>query len=120
MGALRDALWEGVRARVPDVARIGDPNRTLANTLTVAFGGAEGETVLIGLDLAGVAASSGSACTSGSLEPSHVLLAMGLGDAVARSVVRLSVGHATTAADIEHALAMLPDVVARARREEAA
>ena len=113
---LRDALWAGILSRVPDARWIGgDAAALLPNTLHVAFPGADGEALLLGLDLAGVAASSGSACTAGSLDPSHVLLAIGLPDRLARAAVRFSVGWSTAPADIERALALLPALVERAR-----
>jgi cysteine desulfurase len=75
----------------------------------------EGESVLLLLDQAGIAASSGSACTSGSLEPSHVLLALGLAPEFANASLRFSLGHATSDADIDHLLAVLPPIIARLR-----
>jgi cysteine desulfurase len=75
----------------------------------------EGESVLLLLDQAGIAASSGSACTSGSLEPSHVLLALGLAPELANASVRFSLGHATSDADIDHLLAVLSPIIARLR-----
>lgn len=120
VAALRDRLWSGVVAAVPDVVRLGHPERTLPNTLAVAFPGASGEVLLMGLDLAGVSASSGSACTAGSLEPSAAVLAMGVSDPVARSVVRFSLGHLSTEVEVDAVLRLLPEVVRRARTEVAA
>ncbi len=117
--ALRERLWEGLAGALDGLTRLGDPARTLPNTLNVLVDGADGETMLIGLDLAGVAASSGSACTAGSLEPSHVLLAMGLPSDRARGALRLSLGHTTTRADVDAALARIPPVVRMAREEAA-
>jgi cysteine desulfurase len=114
LGTLRDRLWSGIQA-VRGVTRLGDPDRCLPNTLSVAFEGADGETLLMALDLAGVSVSSGSACTAGSLDPSHVLLAMGLDDTTARSTVRFSIGWSTTVDDIDGAIARLPPLVDRAR-----
>jgi cysteine desulfurase len=114
LATLRDRLWAGIEP-LGGVRRLGEPTRCLPNTLSVAFEGAEGETLLMALDLAGVSVSSGSACTAGSLEPSHVLLAMGLDDATARSVVRFSLGWSTTVEEIDGAIARLPDLVRRAR-----
>jgi cysteine desulfurase len=115
IGALRDRLWDGIRARIEGVHRNGDPERCLPNTLNVSFDDAEGEVVLVSLDLEGVSVSSGSACTAGSLEPSHVLLAMGLDKARAKGAVRFSLGRGTTAAEIDRVLGLLPDIVARTR-----
>lgn len=112
--ALRDRLWAAV-ARIDGAHRNGDPEAALPNTLNVSFDGVEGEVVLASLDLEGVSVSSGSACTAGSLEPSHVLLAMGLAPERARGAVRFSLGRGTTQADVDHVADLLPDVVARGR-----
>ena len=116
---LRDGLFQAMLAAIPDVVRVGAPESCLGNTLSVAFPGAEGEALLMGLDLAGVAVSSGSACTAGSLEPSHVLSAMGLAEATARAVVRFSLGHGNVPEDVGVVMDVLPTVVARARKERA-
>jgi cysteine desulfurase len=87
----------------------------LPNTLNVAFEGAAGELLLQALDLEGVAVSAGAACHSGSVEPSHVLAAMGLAPVRARASLRFSVGLGNDAAQIDFVLALLPDLVARAR-----
>jgi cysteine desulfurase len=113
--ALITSLWSSIANDIPDAVRIAGDVATLPNTLLTAFPGAEGETLLIGLDLEGVSASSGSACTAGSLEPSHVLLAMGLEPRVAGSALRFSVGPETDAEDIARVCRVLPLVVARAR-----
>jgi cysteine sulfinate desulfinase/cysteine desulfurase-like protein len=81
---LRDRLWEGIRALFPGAILNGSVSARLANTLNVGFPGVEGDTLLINLDLAGICASSGAACMVGSIEPSHVLLAMGVDPAIAR------------------------------------
>ena len=93
---LRDRLIEGIRERIPDVRLNGHPTQRLPNNVNFSFEGVEGEPVLLGLDFAGVAASSGSACTSGSLEPSHVLLALGLSADLAHSSLRLTLGRENT------------------------
>jgi cysteine desulfurase len=110
---LRDWLWEGIRAEFPATIRNGDPEHTLANTLNVSFPGADGETLLIGLDMEGVSASSGSACMVGSVQPSHVLLAMGVPEKIAQATVRFSLGKPTTGAEIEAALTALSRVLER-------
>jgi cysteine desulfurase len=110
---LRDRLWEGIHALVPGAIQNGHPTERLANTLNVSFPGLEGESLLIALDLAGIGASSGSACMVGSVLPSHVLLAMGVPPELARATVRFSLGKPTTDAEIDAALAALPDVFAR-------
>jgi cysteine desulfurase len=90
--------------------------RVLPNTLNVEFEGAAGELLLQALDLEGVAVSSGAACASGSIAPSHVLAAMGRSARAARGSLRLSVGHGVDELQIDHVLALLPDLVERARR----
>jgi len=115
---LRDRLWEGLAAKVPGAVRNGDPDHVLCNTLNVTFRDTPGEVVLQALDLEGVAASAGAACASGSITPSHVLVAMGLSPEEARGTLRLSVGHGNDASQIDRVLALLPDLVARARAAE--
>jgi cysteine desulfurase len=112
---LRDRLWNGILEKVRGVRRNGSSAAVLPNTLSVEFAGADGETLLQALDLEGIAVSTGSACSSGSIEPSHVLLAMGRSPAEARATLRFSVGHGVDDAQIEAALARLPDLVARVR-----
>ena len=118
--ALREELYARVRAAVPDALRFGaasvqDPAAGLPGVLSVGLPGAPGDAVVMLLDAAGVDASTGSACSAGVTAASHVLTALGVGDADARSVVRFSLGHTTTTADLERVSAVLPDVVARAR-----
>jgi cysteine desulfurase len=113
---LQDRLWEGILAKIPRVRRNGSAVRVLPNTLNVEFEAAAGEVLLQALDLEGVAVSSGAACASGSIEPSHVLAAMGRSAQAARGSLRLSVGHGVDAAQIDRVLALLPDLVERARR----
>jgi cysteine desulfurase len=115
LAALRDRLWDGIRARVPDVRRNGSARFVLPNTLNVEFAGAAGEILLEALDGEGVAVSAGAACASGSIEPSPVLLAMGLSPARARGSLRFSVGHGVDAAQIDRVLDLLPGLVARVR-----
>jgi cysteine desulfurase len=110
---LRDWLWEGIHTEFPTAVRNGDPEQTLANTLNVSFPGADGETLLIGLDMEGVSVSSGSACLVGSVQPSHVLLAMGVPEKIAQATVRFSLGKSTTGAEIEAALTALARVLER-------
>jgi cysteine desulfurase len=111
--ALRDQLWKEMTSRFPSAVRNGDPEQTLANTLNVSFPGLDGEALLIGLDLEGVCASSGSACMVGSVQPSHVLVAMGVDPGVASSTVRFSLGTQSSESDIEHCLRALETVVER-------
>ncbi len=115
--ALRDRLLEELPARVPHVHITGpkERGRRLSNSFSCCFEYIEGEAILIALDLEGVAASSGSACTSGSLEPSHVLTAMGVPLDLARGSLRLTVGKDNTGEEIDHVLEILPDIVSRLR-----
>ncbi len=119
MAALRDRLWAGIREKVPGASRNGASDRLLPNTLNVSFEGAAADVLVEALDLDGFALSTGSACASGSVEPSHVLLAMGLRPARTASAVRISLGRETEAAEIDHLLTRLPDLVARVRALEA-
>jgi cysteine desulfurase len=114
--ALRDRLEAGVLASVPDTAVNGLRTGRIPNTSNISFDGIEAESLLIALDLEGVAISTGSACSSGTLEPSHVLKAMGLPPARARNSLRFSVGLGTTAADIDAVVAVLPRLVDKLRR----
>lgn len=114
--AYRDQLLDGIRSAVPDVVVNGRLENRVPNNLNVCIPGAEGETLLLLLDQAGIACSSGSACQSGALDPSHVLLAIGVPRDLAEGSLRFSMGRTTTTADIEAVVAVLPDVVARARR----
>lgn len=113
--ALRERLVDGVLAAVPDSWLNGDRVQRLPGNANLGFAGIEGESLLLLLDQAGICASSGSACTSGSLEPSHVLLALGLSPAAANASVRFSLGRGITEADITYVLETLPPLVARLR-----
>lgn len=111
--ALRDRLWQGIQAAFPAAVRNGDAVHTLANTLNVSFPGLDGEGLLMNLDLAGICASSGSACMVGSIQASHVLLAMGVTAELAASTVRFSLGHETTEAEIDFTIQRLPGIFSR-------
>ena len=113
--ALRDRLINGVLKNVPGTRLNGHPTRRLANNANFAFEYVEGESILLNLDFAGIAASSGSACTSASLEPSHVLLAMGIEPQIAHGSVRMTLGIENTEADIDYVLQVLPPIVERLR-----
>jgi len=113
--ALRDRLIAGVLAAIPDARLTGHPSERLPNSASFALAGVEGESLLLNLDLLGVAASSGSACSVGEIEPSHVLTAMGVPAGEARGHLRLTLGHSTTDADVDIVLAQLPSVVERLR-----
>ena len=116
-GDLRERLWRGISKIDPTSVRNGMGAPVLANTLNVSFPGRDGETLLMGLDLEGVSASSGSACMVGSLTASHVLLAMGAGEEMARATVRFSLGRGTTIGDIDAALGALKKVLERQSRK---
>jgi cysteine desulfurase len=113
--ALRDRLEDGILRNIPGSARNGPAEPRLPNTSNIAFEGVEAEGVLMLLDQAGICASSGSACTTGSLDPSHVLTAMGCSAARARSSLRLSLAVYNTDADVDHLLNHLPTIIARLR-----
>ncbi len=115
LAGLRDGFLAAVRARLPCVRLNGHPTRRLPNNVNLSFPGADGEGLLLGLDFAGVAASSGSACASGSIEPSHVLLALGLPLDVARSAVRFTLGRQTTAEELARAAGIVANVAASVR-----
>lgn len=112
---LRDRLIEGVLATMPDTRLTGHREQRLPNSASFALAGVEGESLLLNLDLLGVAASSGSACTTGSVEPSHVLTAIGLSPELARGHLRLTLGHSTTDADVTFVLDRLPEIAHRLR-----
>jgi cysteine desulfurase len=116
VAVLRDRLEQGVLSSVPGTRVNGDPTRRVANTTNVSFDGIEAESLLIALDLDGIAVSTGSACSSGSLEPSHVLRAMGLPLPRTRNSLRFSLGSATTPAEIATVIERLPGLVAKLRR----
>ena len=116
LAALRDRAIASIMEAVPRSRLSGHPTLRLPNNINVSFEGVEGEPILLGLDFAGICASSGSACTSASLEPSHVLTAMGLPADVAHASLRLTLGRENTDADIDHLLATLPGIVDRLRK----
>jgi cysteine desulfurase len=115
MSTLRDRLQQGILAQVEEAAVNGDGVARVPNTVNIYFDHIEGEAMVISLDLKGLAVSTGAACSSGAIEPSHVLLAMGLRADRARASVRFSLGKQNTAEDIDLALALVPETVARLR-----
>ncbi len=115
MTKLRDKLIAGIAARIPEVKLNGHPTLRLPNNVNYSIKYIEGESILLMLDMNGIAASSGSACTSGSLDPSHVLLALGLTHEVAHGSVRLTLSDETTEEDIDYVLEILPKVAERLR-----
>ena len=112
---LRDRLWDGIRRHVPEVRLAGHPTRRLPGTCNVCFHRVETESIVLGLDLKGVGVSAGSACTSGNVEPSYVLMAMGLPVEWAMGAVRHSLGRSTTAEDIDYVVESTTPLVAKLR-----
>jgi cysteine desulfurase len=115
IGALRDRLEEGILRAVSDAHVNGDRARRVANTTNITFAHAEGESLVIALDLQGVQCSTGAACSSGAILPSHVLRAIGLPRDEAKCTLRFSLGRFTTDADVDYALEMIPGAVERLR-----
>jgi len=116
ISALRDKLEEGLLARVPDSRPNAAGAARTPNTANITFPGIEGEALIIALDLRGLACSTGAACSSGAVEPSHVLTAIGLSAAEARASIRFSLGRHTTSAEIDAALEIVPAAVAQLRQ----
>jgi len=115
IAALRDRMEEGLLASVPQVVRHGTGAPRVCNTSHLSFAGAEGEHLVLSLDMKGFACSAGSACKAGSSHPSHVLLGMGVPANIAQSAVRFSLGRSTTSADVDRVLEVVPDVVKKLR-----
>ena len=113
---LRDALIAGILGKIPGSKLNGPQEGRLPGNVNFSFAGVDGEALLVNLDLSGIAASSGSACAAGSVDPSHVLLALGLTKSLATSSLRLTLGRNNTLADVETVLEILPSTVARLRR----
>ena len=114
--ALRDRIIQQVLAEIPNTSLNGHPDQRLPNNVNFSFEGVEGESILLGLDTAGIAASSGSACSSGSLEPSHVLLALGQTAELARSSLRITLGKDNTSEEVDYLLQVLVDLVHQLRQ----
>jgi cysteine desulfurase len=112
---LRDKLERGILSTIPNTVVNGDPVKRLPNTTNIGFKYIEGEAILLSLDQFGICASSGSACTSGSLEPSHVLRALGLPYSLLHGSIRFSLSRFTTEAEIDHVLEVLPGIINRLR-----
>jgi cysteine desulfurase len=115
LASLRDRLWEGIRSRVEEVRLNGHPTLRLPGTCNMCFRNVESESIVLGLDLKGIATSAGSACTSGSVEPSYVLVAMGLPLDWAMGSVRCSLGRGTTAEDIDYVIEATVPLAAKLR-----
>lgn len=112
----KEILRNGIAAKIPDIRFNGHVQDSLPGTLNVSFKGAEGEAILLYLDMEGIAVSTGSACASGSLDPSHVLLATGLTAELAHGSIRISMGRETTLPDIKYVLNVLPRVINKVRK----
>ncbi len=115
MAAMRDRLQQGILAQVEEAGVNGDGAPRVPNTTNIHFDHIDGEALVIALDLKGIAVSTGAACSSGAIEPSHVLIAMGLRPDQARASIRFSLGKQTVSEDIDVALALVPETVARLR-----
>jgi cysteine desulfurase len=115
LSALRNRLEKGIMDRIPDVVVNGFGASRLPNTTNISFPGVDGEALLMSMDLAGVGLSTGSACSIGEVEPSHVLLAMGVNPRTATSSLRFSMGWGTTGEGVDHILEVLPPIVERLR-----
>ncbi len=115
IGKLADKLYEGI-FNIPDVTFNGDPEKRIKGTLNFTFIGCEGEATILSLDMKGIAVSSGSACTSGAVEPSHVLRAMGVPAELAQTAIRFSLGKDNTEQEINLCLAELPPIINRLRQ----
>ena len=115
LSALRDRLVSGIRATIPDAQLTGHPERRLPGHASLVIPGVEAGGLLMHLDMAGVCAASGSACTTGMPEPSHVLLAMGVEHALALGALRLTLGRSTTQADVDYVVEILPGIVEKLR-----
>ena len=115
VSVLRDKLRQGLTEKIPNIKINGHQTDVLPNTLNVSFPGAEGESILLSMDMQGIEASTGSACASGSLEPSHVLLATGVGPELAHGSIRFSLGWGITESDIDYIIEVLPPIIARLR-----
>ena len=113
--AMRDRLIAGILEKIPDARLNGHPEKRLPGNVNVSIRFIEGEALLLSLDMAGIAGSSGSACTSGSLDPSHVLLAIGLPHEIAHGSLRLTLGRDNTEKDVDYVLEQLPKIVERLR-----
>jgi cysteine desulfurase len=112
---LRDYLYKGITSKIEDIKLNGHPEKRLPNTLNVSFTYLEGESIILNLDMEGIAASTGSACTSGTLEPSHVLTAMGIDPVNTQGSVRFSLGRDNTKEDMDYVIDVLPPIIKRLR-----
>jgi cysteine desulfurase len=116
LAALSARLRDGIVSSIPMVRVNGDREHNLPNTVNCSFPGAEGEAILLSLDLEGIEVSTGSACASGSLEPSHVLVATGVGAELAHGSIRFSLGRGSSESEVERTLGVLPGIISRLRK----
>jgi cysteine desulfurase len=112
---LRDRLWQGLEKNIEAIYLNGDMTQRLPNNLHVRLDSIEGEAMILMLDMEGICVSSGSACTTGSLDPSHVLLAMGIPAEQAHGSLRVTLGRGTTEEEIDHFIKVFPPIVTRLR-----
>jgi cysteine desulfurase len=112
---LRDRLWTGLSNSIEAIYLNGSKEHRLPNNLNVRLDGIEGESMILMLDMEGICVSSGSACTTGSLEPSHVLLGLGIPQELAHGSLRVTLGRSTTAEHVDHFVSVFPPIVARLR-----
>jgi cysteine desulfurase len=115
LAALRDRLYDGLKKSIDDIYLNGHPSQRLPGTVNISFRFIEGESIMLNLDLAGICVSTGSACTSGTLEPSHVLTAMGIVPELAQGSIRFSLGEGNTAEEVDRCVSVLPDIIKRLR-----
>ncbi len=115
LSGLKKKLKEGIEKNISDISFNGHPVDSLPGTLNVSFSGAEGESILLYLDMEGIAISTGSACASGSLDPSHVLMATGIAQEKAHGSIRMSMGRDTTAKDVDYVIKKITQVIKRVR-----
>ena len=113
--SFRKRLVEGLTGQIEDIRINGDPERTFPSTVSASIGRVEGESMLLSLDMEGIAVSTGSACSSGSLEPSHVLVALGLSPMLAQGTLRFSMGRGTTLEEVDYLLDVFPPIVEKLR-----
>ncbi|MFH1753732.1 MAG: aminotransferase class V-fold PLP-dependent enzyme, partial [Candidatus Omnitrophota bacterium] len=114
--ALRDRLHQGIEKSIKETRLNGHPVNRLPNTLNIGFEYLEGESIILNLDMEGIGVSTGSACTSGSLQPSHVLTAMGVPAVNAQGSIRFSLGRINTESEIDYLLEKLPPIIERLRK----
>jgi cysteine desulfurase len=113
--SLTETFLKKLNEKIMDISLNGHPEKRVPSTLNISFKGVEGESIILSLDMKGVAVASGSACTSGSLEPSHVLSALGIDPAIAQSSIRFSFGRENTLEDVDHVCEVLPEIIERLR-----